>query len=114
MFYLVIHIYQEQYIEDILLTLTGLGVRDVQVTTTVNESRRLAHNMPLFAGYKEKLGIASPYSKVLSAIVNDEKVPERLIKSLNNVGINFINEDLGDIMLLPIVKSYKKELSLSK
>ena len=101
---MIVNIYKEKYFTDILVALTENGIMNVQVVNSVNESRRLAHNVPLFAGFKEDLGEASPHGKILCAAVQKDNAPEALIQSLKNTGIDFLKEDLGSIILLPVEK----------
>lgn len=104
MYYMIINVYVEKYIEDILLALTEMGIKDVQVINSVNESRRLAHNIPLFAGFKEDLGEASPYGRIMFAVVKDKKIVEDFVKVLKKSGIDFLEKGLGSIVFFPIEK----------
>lgn len=104
MYYLIINVFIEKNVENILLALTEVGIKDVQVVNSVNESRRLGHNIPLFAGFKEKLGESSPYGRIMFAVVQDKKIIDDFIKALSRSGIDLLENELGSVVYFPIEK----------
>ena len=99
---LIVQVHQEKHAEDVVVALTEVGVKDVYSLTGVNEFRRLPHNLALFAGFKGELGKSSSLSKIFFAVVDDAEVPELLMNALKHADIDFIQDDLGSITLLPV------------
>ncbi len=101
-FLLIVSVYQDKCSEDVLVALTESGVKDVMTLTGANETRRLPQNIPLFAGFKNSLGKTSPMSKIFLGVVNDPEVPKAVLANLKHADIDFLGEDLGAILLLPL------------
>lgn len=104
MYYLIIHLFQEEYADDIIVALTEAGVSDIMVNDSVNASRRLAHNLPLFAGFRGELGKTSLSSKIFHAVIDSVEVLEQLLNSLKKADCDFHKEDMGKIILVPAEK----------
>jgi hypothetical protein len=98
---LILQVYQEKYVEDVIIALTEVGVKDVFSITGVNESRRLPHNIPIFAGFKGAIGKATSLSKMFIATVEDSELPKAILNSLKQADIDFLGDDLGSITLIP-------------
>lgn len=101
-FLLMVNVYQEKVLEEVMLALTEAGVKDVFSLTGVNETRRLPHNISIFSGFKGELGKTSSLSRVFYAVVNDSNLPHEILLSLKNAEIDFLEDDLGSIVLLPV------------
>jgi hypothetical protein len=101
-FLLILHLHQEKYAEDVMIALTEVGVKDVFSMTGINESRRLPHNIPIFAGFKGTLGKSSSLSKVFTAVVNDSGIIDSILHVLKRADIDLLGDDLGSIVLMPI------------
>ncbi len=105
-FLMIVSVYQEKWSEDVLVALTESGVKDILTLTGANETRRLPQNIPLFAGFKNSLGKTSPMSKIFLGVVNDSEIPKAVLANLKHADIDFLGEDLGSILLLPLYAAY--------
>lgn len=101
MYYLKIHLYQEEFANDIMVALTEAGVSDIMVMDAVNASRRLAHNLPIFAGFRGELGKTSLTTKIFDAVIEDKEIVTHVLESLKKADLDFQKEDMGRIVLIP-------------
>lgn len=92
-----------------MIALTAMGIKDVQVVSSVLESRRIAHNIPLFTGFKEDMLSTSAYGRLVLAVVNSKNTPEDFRKSFADSGNDFLKDDFGSILLLPVEKYFSKD-----
>ncbi|HDS09595.1 MAG TPA: hypothetical protein ENN73_05145 [Firmicutes bacterium] len=104
MYFLIIQLKEEKYLEDILLGMTDIGVHNAIIQNAVDMSSTMAFDIPIFAGFREEFGKRKAYSKVIWALVENEDAPEKLIKTLEETDIKFIRDELGKIILIPVVK----------
>ena len=102
MYYLMIHLYQEEFADDIIVALTEAGVDDVMVVDAVNASRRLAHHLPIFAGFRGELGKTSLMSKIFHCSVDSKDVVKRILELLNKADRDFEKKDMGKMILFPV------------
>jgi len=106
-FLMIICVYQEKISEDVVCALTEIGVKEVCSVTAVNETRRMPYLMPIFAGLKGVVGKTSSLSKIYMAVVDNENAPEAFLSSLKLADVDFIGDDFGQIMLLPLGSVFK-------
>jgi hypothetical protein len=104
---MVISVFQEKISDDVVCALTEIGVKDVCSVTAVNETRRLPYLISIFAGLKGILGKTSSLSKIYLAVVENEKAPEEFLSSLKLADVDFIGDDFGQIILLPLQGIFK-------
>ncbi len=104
MYYLIIHLFQEEYQKDLIFALTEAGVKDVMVTDAVNVSRRLAHDLPIYAGFKGELGKTSQVCRIFQVVIESDSVIQRIMNSLTKAEIDFEKEDIGRIFMIPLQK----------
>ena len=102
MYYLIINVFIDKHAEDVLIALTEAGIKDVVSVSGVNESRRLAHNIPIFAGFKGELGKSSINCRLITAVIENKAVVKRMLSSLKHTGVDFLGDKIGSILLIPI------------
>ena len=108
-FYLVVNLYQEKVFGDVLIAMTAAGVKDVLSLSGANETRRLPHTVPIFAGFKGLLGKTSPISKVLTAYIEEESMADEMLSHLKAGDVDLIGDDLGSLVVIPAHVYYSKD-----
>ena len=78
MFYLIIHLYRQEFQEDLMLALEAQGISDVIILDAVGKDKVLAFDMPIFAGFKTDLEGRKLYAKLVMALVRDRETAEGL------------------------------------
>ncbi len=104
MFFLIIQLKEERYMEDILLAMTDVGIQNAIIQNAVDMSSTMAFDIPIFAGFREEFGKRKTYSKVIWALVENEDAPEKLLKALQDSDVKFIKDEIGKMVLLPVLK----------
>ncbi len=104
-YHLMIHLYEEGALEDVLTALAGLGMENAVVVDGQRMSRLLAFDVPIFAGFREEVAERSSYCKLISATADDPAVLDELLRMLKDAGVDFKKEGVGLMLLVPIDRS---------
>ncbi len=104
--YMILQLFEERYQDDISMALTESGIENSIILSGESLVHKMAFNMPLFAGFRNSIDSDTAYSTIFMAVVEKEQV-DFLLKELKLSGINFIEDNLGSIVLLPIEKIYQ-------
>ena len=103
--YMVLHLYRENYLDDILMAMTQAGIEETVVLSGESFGHKLTFGMPLFAGFRNTIGSEKGYSNVIMGKAKQEQI-DYLLDELKNANVNFIEDEIGKIILLPIEKEY--------
>ncbi|MBC8525877.1 MAG: hypothetical protein H8D22_03250 [Candidatus Cloacimonetes bacterium] len=101
--YMILHLYKEKYLDDVMMALAEAGIEDTIVLSGESLSHKMTFSMPLFAGFRKTIGVEKGYANIIMAIVDVEQI-DFMLKELKNSDINFIDDEIGKIVLLPIKK----------
>ena len=101
-YHLMIHLYEEGSLEDVLTALASLGMDHAVVVDGQRMSRLLAFDVPIFAGFREEVSQRSSYCKLISAVTESPAVLDELLRLLKGAGIDFEQEGVGLMILTPI------------
>lgn len=103
--YLILQIDKEKYLDDVLMACTEAGIEDPIVLTGESLGQKLVYDMPLFAGFRKSMGQGRSYTKIIMSIAEQEQV-DFMLEELKNSDVDFIEDEVGKIILLPIEKIY--------
>ncbi|MCK9330148.1 MAG: hypothetical protein PHY08_07210 [Candidatus Cloacimonetes bacterium] len=104
--YMIIHLYHEKYLQDLILCLTEVGVEDCIVLSGESLGHKLVFDIPLFATFKDTVGSQRGYGNIIMGIAEKEDI-DLCLSELKHAGINFIDDGLGKIYLIPISEVYE-------
>jgi len=103
--FMILQIASEKYADDVLMALSEVGVEDPIILSGESLGHKLAFDMPLFAGFRKSFGSDKSFASVIMAEA-EEKDVEFMLEELKTAGIDFIEDEIGRIILLPIHKIY--------
>ncbi|MDY6915020.1 MAG: hypothetical protein SVM86_01715 [Candidatus Cloacimonadota bacterium] len=104
--YMILHLYKEQYQDDVLMAMTEAGIEDTVVISGESLGHKLAFDMPLFAGFRKSFGSEKGFASIIMAMCEMKQI-DFMLEELKNAGINFIEDEIGTIAVLPIEKILK-------
>ena len=99
---LLIHLKRTEYLDDLLLALTQVGVYDPVILEALGGQDRLLSEVPIFAGLMVGEGKRSELHRIILAAIEDESVADRILRALSDGGIDWEAEDLGTLVVLPV------------
>lgn len=104
--YMIIQLYHEKYLQDLILCLTEAGIEDSIVLSGESLGHKLVFDIPLFATFKDTVGSQRGYGNIIMGIAEKEDI-DFLLEELKHTGINFLEDSIGKIYLLPIAEVYE-------
>ena len=101
--YMIFNLNKEKYLDDVLMALTEAGIDDTVVLSGESLGHKLAFDNPLFAGFRKSFGKDKGYANVIMAVAEKDQV-EFMLEELKNSGVDFVKNEIGKIVLLPVEK----------
>ena len=101
--YMILNLNKEKYLDDVLMALTEAGIDDTVVLSGESLGHKLAFDNPLFAGFRKSFGKDKGYANVIMAVAEKDQV-EFMLEELKNSGVDFVKNEIGKIVLLPVEK----------
>ena len=95
---------KEGYIEDVLTVLTATGIHDAIVLNATNMRQIIAHDIPIFAGFKRELGAGADYCRLVVASIPSDDTIGDMLNLLKKSGLDFSDPLLGSIHAIPCRK----------
>ncbi|MFO7897396.1 MAG: hypothetical protein R6U84_10720 [Candidatus Cloacimonadales bacterium] len=103
--YMILQLNKENYLDDVIMALTEAGIEDTVVLSGESLGHKLVFDNPLFAGFRKSLGSEKGYANLIFAPASEEQI-DFMLEELKNANIDFIQSELGKIILLPVAKIY--------
>jgi len=101
--YMILQLYKEKFLDDIMMALAEAGIENTIVLSGESLSHKMAFSMPLFAGFRKTIGAEKGYANIILAIADEEQI-DFMLQELKKSDVNFIDDEIGKIVLLPIHK----------
>ncbi|HDS03554.1 MAG TPA: hypothetical protein ENN72_07610 [Firmicutes bacterium] len=101
MYYFIIQLLKEEYLDDIMLAMTTAGIDNGTVIDGVNMDSIMDQRLPLFSGLIPEKDNRSRYCKIISSVIPDRSRAMAFLQALEDADIDFEKEGLGRALLLP-------------
>lgn len=88
---------KEEYLVEVMEAFVELGVNGATILDSIGMGRVLAHDIPIFAGFRNLLKESRPGNKTIVAAVSDEKV-RPMLKAIEQV-VGSLEENGNGIFL---------------
>ncbi len=99
---------KEEHLQEVLEAFIELGINGATILDSVGMGRILAHDIPIFAGFRNLLQDSRPGNKTILSVVPSDKTKamikaiEQIVGSLDESGNGlFISLPLDDVKGLP-------------
>jgi len=92
---------KEEYLEEILEALLELGINGATILDSMGMGRVLAHDIPIFAGFRTLLKDTRPGNKTILILLPESKL-EALTKAVEQIIGDLDKPGTGIIFALPI------------
>ncbi len=104
---LVVSLFDDSCIEDVILGMTTVSGGHVTMMDAVSGTQNLSQVIPMFA---EFVGMGGKrFCKVLVTCVDDPEPVDELLDALQGGGIDFIGDALGEIYVMPLSQAVLTE-----
>lgn len=105
MYYMIIHLIQDEKLPEVLMALTEIDAVSVQVIESTSASKLFAFDTPIFAGFQEMFGHSEEQSKVVLAFIKEPDAIDEFLEAMEIANIDFTEDEVGDIFLLKLEKA---------
>ncbi len=103
--YMILHLHNERYLDDVLMALTEAGIDDTVVLSGQLAGQKLTFENPLFAGFRQSMVSENTYPKIIMGYARKEQV-DFMLAELKSSDIDFLGDNIGKIALFPVEHLY--------
>ena len=92
---------KEERLEEVLEAFVELGINGATILDSIGMGRILAHDIPIFAGFRNLMQENRPGNKTIFTVVDEKKIP-RIIKGIEQICGSLDDPGTGIIVTLPV------------
>ena len=92
---------KEEHLDEILELFLELDISGATILDSVGMGRILAHDIPIFAGFRNLMQESRPGNKTLFTIVDDEKV-SMVVKGIEQICGSLDEPGAGILITIPV------------
>ena len=107
MYLLVVVLFDDTYMEDVILGLTSVSGSQVTMLDAVSGTQNLSQAIPMFAEFVGMRG--KRFCKMLLTCVSEQNPAARLLENLKEGGLDFAEKDIGEIYTIPLAEAFVTE-----
>ena len=96
---------KEEHLEEILEAFLELGMTGATIVDSIGMGRILAHDIPIFAGFRSLMQESRSGNKTIITVVLEEKIP-LVIKSIEQICGSLDVPGTGIVITVPIGQVY--------
>lgn len=105
--YMIMHLLQEKYLDDVMMALIEAGIENTVVLSGENLSHKLTFDMPIFAGFRNSSN-GQGYTKVIMGNASRKQI-DFALEELKRSGVELISAGIAEISLIPVEFIYRSE-----
>ena len=106
MYLLIIQLFRSEYKEDLFMAISSAGIYKTTYCDAVNLDKELTGSMALFSGIFKNPEEKERFAKVYFCIAEDESQADAIIEGFEIAGINWKDEEIFQMTVIPAVKVY--------
>lgn len=99
--YMVLHLYSDKYLDDVILALSEAGIEDTIVLSGETLGQKILYDIPLFVSFQDSPLIRKGYGSVIMGVADREDVLFAL-EELKRSGLDLQKKGLIKVFLLPV------------
>ena len=96
---------KEEHLEEILEAFLELGISGATILDSVGMGRILAHDIPIFAGFRSLMQDSRSGNKTIISVVSEEKIP-LVVKAIEQICGSLDEPGTGILMTFPVRQIY--------
>ncbi|TFH00619.1 MAG: hypothetical protein E4H13_07015 [Calditrichales bacterium] len=98
---LILVLNKEEHLEDVLEVFIELDIHGATIIDSVGMGRILAHDIPIFAGFRGLMHDSRQGNKTIFSVVDERKIP-RIIQGVEQICGSLDDPGVGILVTLPI------------
>lgn len=92
---------KEEHLEEILEVFLELDIGGATIIDSIGMGRILAHDIPIFAGFRSLMQESRPGNKTILTVVDEKKIP-RVIQGIEQICGSLDKPGAGVLITIPI------------
>ena len=92
---------KEEHLDEILELFLELDISGATIINSIGMGRILAHDIPIFAGFRNLMQESRPGNKTVLTVIDDNKIP-LVIKGIEQICGSLEEPGTGVVMTIPI------------
>ncbi|MBN2208109.1 MAG: hypothetical protein JW759_02275 [Candidatus Coatesbacteria bacterium] len=109
MYLVLVILYREEQLDDILSVFAELGLENAVVVEGTRMQEVLAFDVPIFAGLAAGSQGGKHYIKIVMAMCREDGIARKIANVAKDLDIDLSNRDVGTILTLPVKEDVTPE-----
>ena len=98
---LILVLNKEEHLEEILEVFLELDVHGATIIDSIGMGRILAHDIPIFAGFRNLMQESRPGNKTIFTVVDENKIP-RIVQGIEQICGTLDEPGAGILVTIPV------------
>jgi hypothetical protein len=98
---LILVLNKEEHLEEVLEVFLELDIHGATIIDSIGMGRILAHDIPIFAGFRNLMQESRPGNKTIFTIVDENKIP-RIVQGIEQICGSLDEPGAGILVTLPV------------
>ena len=92
---------KEEHLEEILEVFLELDVNGATIIDSIGMGRILAHDIPIFAGFRNLMQESRPGNKTIFTLIDEAKIP-RIVQGIEQICGSLDEPGAGILVTIPV------------
>jgi len=98
---LILVLNKEEHLEEVLEVFLELDIHGATIIDSIGMGRILAHDIPIFAGFRNLMQESRPGNKTIFTVVDEKKVP-RIVQGVEQICGSLDEPGAGILVTMPV------------
>jgi nitrogen regulatory protein PII len=98
---LILVLNKEEHLEEVLEVFLELDIHGATIIDSIGMGRILAHDIPIFAGFRNLMQESRPGNKTIFTVIKDKKIP-RVIQGIEQICGSLDEPGAGILVTIPV------------
>jgi len=98
---LILVLNKEEHLEEVLEVFLELDINGATIIDSIGMGRILAHDIPIFAGFRNLMQESRPGNKTIFTIVDENKIP-RIVQGIEHICGSLDEPGAGILVTIPV------------
>ena len=98
---LILVLNKEEHLEEVLEVFLELNIHGATIIDSIGMGRILAHDIPIFAGFRNLMQESRPGNKTIFTVVDEKKIP-RIVQGVEQICGSLDKPGAGILVTIPV------------
>ncbi len=98
---LILVLNKEEHLEEVLEVFLELDIHGATIIDSIGMGRILAHDIPIFAGFRNLMQESRPGNKTIFTVVDEKKIP-RVVQGVEQICGSLDKPGAGILVTIPV------------